>query len=90
MTAKAKQVVTRGITKETADGIEVRCPNCGQWAAIEDYRSFTLNPHFITELTPVLQCHSEVERGSCLHIFAPTALALRMRQRLLAGVEESN
>jgi hypothetical protein len=75
------------ITRETEKGTEVRCPNCGQWALVEDYRSFTLNPHYVTELTPVLQCHAETERGACMHIFAPTALAFQMRTRLLAGME---
>jgi len=75
------------IVKETKEGTEIRCPNCGQWLPIEDYRSFTLNPHYVTELTPVLQCHSKTERGACMHIFAPTALALQMRQKLLAGME---
>ena len=78
------------IVKETKEGTEVKCANCGQWVPIEDYRSFTLNPHYVTELTPVLQCHGETERGPCMHIFAPTALALQMRQKLLAGVDETS
>jgi len=84
------------IVREGEQGTEVRCPNCGNWALIEDYRSFTLNPHYVTELTPVLQCHNEASdarlgetrRLPCMHIFAPTTLALQMRQKLLAGVKE--
>ena len=85
----------KGIVKETDKGTEVRCPNCGQWQPLEDYRPFTLNPHYVTELTPVLQCQAALEESqsrehsrTCMHIFAPTALALKMRQDMLAGVEK--
>ncbi len=76
------------IVEVTEEGTKVKCPNCGNWAFIQDYRSFTLNPYYVTELTPVLQCHNETERGACMHIFAPTWLAGNMRQKLLAGVKE--
>ena len=78
----------KGIVNETGKGTEVRCPNCGTWQPLEDYRPFTLNPHYVTELTPVLQCQHEMAEGRvCMHIFAPTALALKMRTDMLAGVE---
>ena len=67
---------------------EIRCPNCGKWQALEIYRPYTVNPHFMAQLTPVIQCQNYTGEGRvCMHIFAPTALALKMRQDLLAGVE---
>jgi len=83
-----KKTPQRGIVKPTDKGTEIRCPNCGEWQPLEDYRSFTLNPHYVTELTPVLQCQRALlEQRTCMHIFAPTALALKMRTDMLAGVE---
>ena len=83
-----QQQASQGLVRETAEGTEVRCPNCGNWARIEAYRSFTLNPHYVTELSPVLQCHGQTDKGDCMHIFSPIALAMQMRAKLLAGVEE--
>lgn len=82
----------QGIINETDKGTEIRCPNCGQWQPLKDYKSFALNPHYVTELTPVLQCLmvlEDLEKRDriCRHIFAPTALALKMRADMLAGVE---
>ena len=84
------------IVRETEKGTtEVRCPSCGQWQPLEKYRPFTLNPQYVTELTPVLQCLADLDESQgrehnrvCMHIFAPTALALKMRADMLAGVEE--
>jgi len=77
------------LTKETKKGIDIRCPNCGTWQALEDYRPYTVNPHFMAQLTPVIQCQNDTGEGRvCMHIFAPTALTLKMRQDLLAGVKE--
>ena len=67
---------------------EIRSPNCGKWQPLEKYRAYTVNPHYMTELTPVLQCQADVgDSRVCMHIFAPTALALKLRTDMLAGIE---
>jgi hypothetical protein len=76
------------LIRESKRGTEVRCPNCKLWQLLEDYRSYTVHPHYMTELTPVIQCPNDAGERPCMHIFAPTALALKMRQDLLAGVDE--
>lgn len=76
------------LIRETKAGTEVLCPNCRTWQRLEDYRSYTIHPHFMTELTPVIQCPNDIGEGPCRHIFAPTALAMKMRQDLLAGTEQ--
>lgn len=78
------------MVREGKKGTEVRCPNCGRtsgWQPLETYRAYTVNPHYMAQLTPVIQCMAESEEGrACMHIFAPTWLAGKMRQDLLAGV----
>ena len=85
----------QGIINETDKGTEIRCPSCGKWQLLEDYLPYTLNPHYVSELTPVLQCQADLEDTDrrehariCRHIFAPTALALKMRNAMLEGVEK--
>lgn len=79
---------TREIVRETDKGTEIRCPNCGEWQLLEEYRQYTLNPHYASELTPVLQCQKDTgEQRVCMHIFAPTALVFKMRTNMLAGME---
>lgn len=79
------------LIRETKKGTtEIRCPNCGAWQPLEAYRAYTVNPHYMAQLTPVIQCQNEAAEGRvCMHIFAPTALALKMRQDLLVGVEKA-
>ena len=68
---------------------EILCPNCGHWQPRQNFTEFTLVPRFMALLTPVFQCTREIEQGRiCRHIFAVTEEALRMRQRLLEGVEK--
>ena len=75
------------MVREGKKGTEIRCPNCGEWQSLEAYRAYTVNPHYMAQLTPVIQCMAESGEGrACMHIFAPTALALKMRQDLLANV----
>jgi len=77
----------KGIVNETDKGTEICCPNCGEWQLLEKYRSFTLNPRHVTELTPVLQCQNDISDRVCMHIFAPTALVFKMHRDMVAGME---
>jgi len=49
---------------------------------------YTVNPHYIAELTPVLQCQKPVEDRVCMHIFAPTILNVKARHDLLKDVKK--